>query len=387
LVLGWGKSCHTAELPYVFEAMDIIRSDYSTLSPIAQEEAPVPPEYPYTDLLAAYRGALEDNALGENDDENQGKESTQRESSATSSLSSRLSNYTAYFQRVLEHFFEDYFQEDADEEIAHDMAQRWVAFARTGNPNYENSKVEWIPWRFVPDDDVDGGLLPSSSENDLPWDREERHLYNLWRNTEELALDALEQDDNRVNSEEEQESFIAQAYRTRALEVLSMKVVEEDSLRTELIRNKQITYTSSPDDEYTFSTFGRPPKRRSNSTSAIPGELTTGNGDILPKPSHRMIQQIQRMAQDMGVLGRGLSGEYDRLLGGNLGAGNRRGHDYWEGKIHLVIFILDPFFKCVVLSMLFMSYLDDFFPQLLELQWPPEERLVRRCNCSAVWIC
>lgn len=27
----WGKSCHTAELPYVFEAMDVIRSNYSTL--------------------------------------------------------------------------------------------------------------------------------------------------------------------------------------------------------------------------------------------------------------------------------------------------------------------------------------------------------------------
>ena len=27
----WGKSCHTAELPYVFESMDVIRSNYSTL--------------------------------------------------------------------------------------------------------------------------------------------------------------------------------------------------------------------------------------------------------------------------------------------------------------------------------------------------------------------
>ena len=324
--------------------MDIIRSDYSTLSPIAQEEAPVPPEYPYTDLLAAYQGALEDNA-SENNDDNQGEQSTQRESSATSSLSSRLSNYTSYFQRVLEHFFEDYFQEDADEEIAHDMAQRWVAFAKTGNPNYENSKVEWIPWRFVPDDDVDGGLLTSS------WNKEERHLYNVWRNTEDQALDALEQDDPRMYSEDEQESFVAQAYRTRALEVLSMEVVEEDSLRTELKRNKQTASASSSDDEYTFSTFGRPPKRRSDSTSETPGDLTTRNGDNLPKPSRRMIQQIQQMAQDMGVLGRGLSGEYDRLLGGNSGAGNRKGHDYWEGKIHFgyissFFFILDPLFSC-----------------------------------------
>lgn len=27
----WGKSCHTAELPYVFESMDVIRSNYSTI--------------------------------------------------------------------------------------------------------------------------------------------------------------------------------------------------------------------------------------------------------------------------------------------------------------------------------------------------------------------
>ena len=42
----WGKACHTAELPYVFATMDVIRSNYSTLSKYAQGEAPVPPEYP-----------------------------------------------------------------------------------------------------------------------------------------------------------------------------------------------------------------------------------------------------------------------------------------------------------------------------------------------------
>ena len=56
----FGKSCHTSELPYVFQAMSIIRSHYSTLSPFAEREAPVSPEYPFTDILAAYQGALEE---------------------------------------------------------------------------------------------------------------------------------------------------------------------------------------------------------------------------------------------------------------------------------------------------------------------------------------
>jgi hypothetical protein len=312
--------------------MDIIRSDYSTLSPIAQQEAPIPPEYPYTDLLTAYRGALED-TTSRKDANNQAETSTQRESSAAS-LTSRLSNYTSYFQRVLEHFFEDYFQEDADEEIAHDMAQRWAAFARTGDPNYENSKVEWIPWRFVPEDDVDGSQLSYLSEDYLPWDREERLLFNVWRNTEDQVLDALEQDDTRVYTDEDQEAFVAQAYRARALEVLSMEVVEDDSLRTELIRNKKMTSSLSA-DEYTLSTFGRPPQRRKNYAPDTPHERANGGNKVTT--SHRMIRQIQRMAQDMGVLGRGLSGEYDRLLGGNAGTTNRGGHGYWEGKIKMLV--------------------------------------------------
>jgi hypothetical protein len=38
--------------------MDIIRTNYSTLSPIAQDEASSAPEYLYTDMLASYRGIL-----------------------------------------------------------------------------------------------------------------------------------------------------------------------------------------------------------------------------------------------------------------------------------------------------------------------------------------
>jgi Carboxylesterase family len=363
----WGKSCHTSELPFVFEAMDIIRSDYSTLSPIAQKEAPVPPEYPYTDLLAAYQGTIEETGNG-TDASNEAKQET------SASLTSRLSNYTSYFQRVLEHFFEDYFKEDADEEIAHDMAQRWVAFAKTGSPNYANSKVEWIPWRFVPndmDDRIDRARTESESsfEDYLSWDRDERRLYDVWQDIEDQALQSMDEDQSHVYSEEEQEAVVGQAYRNRALEALNMEVVEQDSLRTELKRNKKSS-EEQPSNQYTFSTFGRSTanSRGDANVTASTKSLSQGDDDFLQLKSQEMIQQIQRMAQDMGVLGRGLSGEYDRLLGGGGGIGggsesssrsgsnSQSGHGYWE---------------------------DDFFPQFLELRWPPEGRLVERdCTCD-----
>lgn len=354
----WGKSCHTAELPFVFEAMDIIRSDYSTLSDIAQKEAPVPPEYPYSDLLAAYKGTIEETSHGRDDTNEQKQESS-------TSLTSRLSNYTAYFQRVLEHFFEDYFKEDADEEIAHDMAQRWVAFAKTGSPNYPNGKVEWVPWRFVPDDLESLAASRAGSETSfedyLSWDRDERRLYNAWRDIEDDALRAMDEDGNRVYSVEEQEAIVGKAYRQRALEALNMEVVEQDALRTELKRNKRSTY-EKPSTDYTFSTFGRSTAPNTNST-APQGPISDS---LLELKSQQMIQQIQRMAQDMGALGRGLSGEYDRLVGGGgiggsegssrSGSSFQSGHGYWD---------------------------DDFFPQFLELRWPPEGRLVEMdCTCD-----
>lgn len=356
----WGKSCHTAELPFVFEAMSIIRSDYSTLSTIAQKEAPVPPEYPYTDLLAAYQGTMEATSHG-------GDDAMEQKQESSSFLTSRLSNYTSYFQRVLEHFFEDYFKEDADEEIAHDMAQRWVAFAKTGSPNYESSKVEWIPWRFVPDDmdegDFSGVGSKSSFEDYVSWDSEERH--NVWRDIEDQALLSMDRDESHVYTEEEQEAVIGQAFRNRALEALNMEVVEQDTLRTELKRNKPTKLTDQQtSNEYTFSTFGRSVINATASESG--GTAREDDEGLLLFASEKMIQQIQRMAQDMGVLGRGLSGEYDRLLGGGGFGGPggsssgrasfQSGHGYWD---------------------------DDFFPQFLELRWPPEGRLVESdCTCD-----
>lgn len=368
----WGKSCHTSELPFVFKASDIIRSNYSTLSPIAQEEAPVPPEYPYTELLSAYRGSMDENY--HQDTSEKAREIIETESQRESS-SSRQSpvaqssgfsyNYTSYFQRILDHFFGDYFLEDSDEEIASDMAQRWVAFARTGNPNYEESKVEWIPWRFVPTsssleidqyairDGSGDGTVVESFEDYLPWDRE-RELYNIWKDIEE-DREEIDANGGSYNEDEEHDAIVlGEAYRQRALDVLSMEVVEDDSLRTELRRNKRSTSTL----ENPLAALGFWSRRWS---SVSPQFGPDDEGDS--KHSDKMIHQIQRMAQDMGVLGRGLSGEYERLLGTGLGiaigGGSSRetgGHGYWE---------------------------DDFFPQFLELRWPPEGRLVERdCTCD-----
>ncbi len=334
----WGKSCHTAELPYVFESMEIIRSDYSTLSGVAQDEAPSPPEYPYTDLMSAYKGNFEEENA--NLEENSNVDSKPDEEDAKTSSSPLSSEYTSYFQKILRHFFDDYFLEDSDEETAHDMARRWVAFAKTGNPNHDESSIEWIPWRFVPHPMNRDGM---SSDEYLP-EMDGRKLFNIWRDVEDKVLEDLEESNGLSHEGEELESSVEKAFRRRALEVLNMEVVDEDTLRTELKRNKHLSSSTSGDNP-----LGALRQYLSRWNNTI-GTSTGGNSI--------MIEQIQRMAQDMGVLGRGLSGEYDRLLGGGFGGSSSGGssHQYWD---------------------------DDFFPQFLELQWPPEGRLVERdCTCD-----
>ena len=311
----WGKSCHTAELPYVFESMEIIRSDFSTLSKVAQEEVPAPPEYPYTDLMSAYKGNFQD-------DDGANREETMEEETKPEDDSSK----SPYFQRILRHFFDDYLLEDSDEETAHDMARRWVAFARTGNPNHDESNVEWIPWRFVPHSTI-------SQRNDIsdeyfPLEMDGRKLFNIWRDVEDKVLEDLEANDELSREGEELEISVEKAFRKRALEVLNMEVVEEDSWRTELKRNKH--QSGNPNGENPFGALRQYLSRWNNTIDTSAGETST------------MIEQIQRMAQDMGVLGRGLS--------------DSNSEQYWE---------------------------DDFFPQFIELQWPPESRLVERdCTCD-----
>jgi hypothetical protein len=65
----WGLSCHTAELPYFFNSLDIIREEYSVRGKRGIEEAPVPPEYPYTEAMRAFRGELGNESNGTVGDE------------------------------------------------------------------------------------------------------------------------------------------------------------------------------------------------------------------------------------------------------------------------------------------------------------------------------
>jgi hypothetical protein len=308
----WGKSCHSSELPYVFKSMDVIRSNYSTLSKIAQNEAPSAPEYPYTEMLAAYRGALEQQQKPSFEEDSQDAPNDDPEGTSHSK------NHTGSFQRIVKHFFDDYFLEDADEEIASDIAQRWVAFARSGNPNYEDSKVSWVPWRYIPKDELDNldfeEYMPLEEDTETWSDNEEEDMIN--------GTDGFVWSDDQLG----------RAYRRRALQALNMEVVEEDELRTELKRTKSNVHDENPFFALKFlSKLGISWKEEER-------------GRIPPST----IRQVQRIAQDMGVLGSGLRSD-DR-------SGSAGMRSYWD---------------------------DDFFPQLLELKWPPEGRLVERdCTCD-----
>jgi carboxylesterase type B len=316
----WGKSCHTAELPYVFQSMDVIRSNYSTLGPIAQKEAPAAPEYPYTDMLAAYRGALESfDHYFQEEEENAAADSKKDDSPI-------WANHTRAFNRILSHFFGDYFTEDADEELASDMAERWASFAKVSDPNYDGSKAEWLPWRYSVDvdmfqdweDDVDDNVDP-----DNPWVTEGE--YDYWSDIDDYSDDP----DSEWTPEKEE-----RMYRRRALASLGMEVVDEDVFRTELRRTALLSNDAVVDKKFLSSRFLFRTSLKWN---------THDEGDK-PTMSPRAMREAVLFAKEIGALGMGLAGD-DRFpeLGGE----------------------------------------SDFFPELFELRWPPEGRLIERdCTCD-----
>lgn len=314
------QSCHTSELPYVFQAMDVIRANYSTLSSYAQAEAPSAPSYPYSDIFAAYRGALE--AFESHDDGAVDRETT------PSVKKEEQSNqeHTQGFQRILTHFFGDYFKEDADEEIASDMAERWANFARGGNPNYEGSRAEWIPWRFHPDESEDSDWSQDGEQN--PWVTDGE--YDYWSDFELSDID----EDVEISVEDIDEitrDKQRRAYRRRALAALNMEVVDEDGFRTEL---RRATHHGSDGD-----------LDKSFLASKLLFQRSLRDESPRPSMSKRAVREIIQTAQEMGVLGNGLSGEDGHLADG-----------FWD---------------------------DDFFPELFELRWPPEGRLIERdCTCD-----
>ena len=303
--------------------MDVIRSNYSTLSRFAQMEAPVAPEYPYTDMMKAYQEIVQKL------DSKQTLQNTTSPPPVPYDLSVKpsydpgdtsQSNQTLSFQRILKHFFNDYFRSDADDETSADMARRWVAFARTGDPNYEDSSVKWVPWRYI-SGDRDMDFDPSTADADLLGG---------------FGMEDTFWNQNEDGTSEWDEDRFGQILRERALQALNMEVVEDDELRTELRFSK----SSKPDPDNPFfslkflSNFG-------------PTTAKEGEDDGSRAASRR---KAQRAAQEMGVLGTGIRGD------------ERAGGIFQSPQVGLN---------------------DDFFPQLLEIMWPPEGRLVERdCTCD-----
>ena len=108
--------------------MEIIRTNYSAIGPFAEAEAPTAPEYPYTELLDAYRGAFGAAEREKNPDQNQNSSSLDDDNySKILGGDGTFIHPNQAFQSILKHFFGDYFTVDADEELASDMADRWVS--------------------------------------------------------------------------------------------------------------------------------------------------------------------------------------------------------------------------------------------------------------------
>lgn len=304
----WGKACHTAEIPYVFEAMDIIRTNYSTLGPYARLEAPKAPEYPYTNFLSRFRQAME-------------QQTTTRDGNHPVVLGDNNNNSS--FHRIIGNLFGDYFREDADEEIANDMANRWSAFARTGNPNYGESRATWRPWRYVFDEYKRGmGLMG-------PWKPLEngdfRDVFRLDNIGEEVSGNSTRLEGYAWSGIREERIF-----RRRILQALGMEVASEDVYHTKLRRT-----VKNGDEQQSYLL-----------SSVLFGSVSQSHreGSREQRRTRKALTELQRIAQDMRIMGTGLRSV------------RRRGKEAWE---------------------------DDFFPQILELKWPPDDQLIERdCTCD-----
>jgi len=307
----WGNACHTAELPYPFQAMSVIRSNYSTLSDIAQKEAPSAPEYHFTDVMEAYRSLIKTTPLRLHFSNHDEKFFQQK-------------NHTRAFQRIRRHFVnESLFVDDADEQLANDMANRWTAFAKTGNPNYSGSPSEWLPWMDVSEESHGekkrSNILENSEENmDRDW--------FLWDDQsdddDDMIYMHLDEVDKIVSK---QQSSHAMVYRQRALDALHMEVVHEDVYQTELGRVQ---------NDKSISTGRR-------STRFWPFEISQSHDRTQTKPTHDItrlhIRKAVQLAQEADAMGFGLGGNSDSAT----------------------------------------------FSELLDLSWPPHGRIIERdCTCD-----
>jgi hypothetical protein len=236
----------------------------------------------------------------------------------------RWTNHTRAFNRILSHFFGDYFKEDADEELASDMAERWSSFAKESNPNYDGSKAEWVPWRYSAHEgrDEDNWDDDVQDDQDNPWVTDGE--YDYWSD-----IDEYEEDPNAEWTQEREERM----HRRRALAALNMQVVEEDVFRTELRRMTPWSSESELDKTFLSSRF--------LFKSSLKWSKEENGG---PPMSKRAMRHAIHFAKEIGALGMGLAGD-DRF-------------PELDGE-------------------------SDFFPELFELRWPPEGRVIERdCTCD-----
>ena len=309
---------------------DIIRSNYSTLGPYAQREAPTAPEYPYSDILAAYRDAMD--AVAGNDRPAEINDAAYPFSTSGWSMENSTTatqQHSIGFQRLLGKFFGDYFKEDADEEIASDMADRWVSFAKTGDPNYESGVAQWKPWRYLFDGEVeveDGQLWQPENFDEI---FDVSHIDEIKPYVNDTVIEGY------LWSSDPAE----RTYRRRALLALGMEVVEEDVYQTMLRRIKFGEETDNPFHNFLI---------RIASSHTNLNRRSVGARD---KNLRRTVRQLQRIAQDMGFIGTGLDGEPRRR--------DAPMSDFWE---------------------------DAFFPEIMELKWPPEGRLVEVSSNSTISV-
>lgn len=319
--------------------MEILRTNYSTLSPYAQQDAPSAPEYPYKEFLAACRGKIEAAALedGIEQDPHYLNNSSSSNPDATNKNEYAL-HHSKAFQKILTHFFGDYFTVDADEELASDMADRWASFSRTSDPNYEGSPKEWLPWWNQHNSSLefrDDNKILDFAYTDIErlWsDFEEQNPFNDDRSTMNFYdEDEFSEDFDEYNSYLHREQY----YRQKALSALNLEVADEDVFRTELRRSSHKAMLNGARENLGGLLLSQYYK------NFISGRKNIAALDSDPQqPTPRFDpQKVLSMAQEMGIMGKGL-----------LGNGKQR---------------------------------SEFLPEFLDLSWPPEERLVERdCTCD-----
>ena len=299
--------------------MDIIRSEYSITSNLAHEEAPKPPEYPYSEAIAAFKGDVTNFT-------------TSPVFNASTSLNG--ANDTHKNHNLLNQFFGEYFADDADEELALDMSERWASFAKSGSPNYEGGRVEWETWarkrRNVTSTTPPSSSPPSPAEDpsdDVEFEEGELFASLYWR-------------------DEESED----AYRERVLSLLGLEAAVDDGYRTEL-RARRKEKGEREERRLWFGLFGGFGKGMSAHEE---GEGATGAGYFHYRDIKNQAANVLRLAQDYGVVGEGETTDDSVKVDPDLdpdGAEGQRG-GVW-------------------------------FSQLLELSWPPEARIVERdCTCE-----